>query len=169
MTSGRDGIRVAAPAEYPRLREIEEEADRMFLEIGMAPFAVSDEENHLAQAAVVLVCGDPAVGFACVDVVDGEAHLWQVSVLPSHGRRGLGRALVESVCAWARQEGYPSVTLTTFRDVPWNGPFYSSMGFHVVDDLPPGLQQIREHERAVGDDALGVRVAMRKPLAPYAP
>jgi hypothetical protein len=25
----------------------------------------------------------------------------------------------------ARQAAYPAVTLTTFRDVPWNAPFYA--------------------------------------------
>jgi hypothetical protein len=32
--------------------------------------------RHLGQAAVVLVSGRPAHGFACVDVVEDVAHLW---------------------------------------------------------------------------------------------
>lgn len=102
------------------------------------------------------------MGFACVDVLDGAAHLWQLSVHPSAARRGIGTALVEGVCDWARSHGYPAVTLTTFRDVPWNAPFYSRLGFDVLTGrLPPGLQAVRDHERDLGDDAFGPRVAMR--------
>ena len=45
-----------------------------------------------------------------------------------------------------RRRGYPGLTLATYRDVPWNGPFYASEGFveiGPVDDwmrargLPP--------------------------------
>ncbi len=129
----------------------------------MGPFR-EEEENDLAKAAVVLVSGDPAVGFACVEVVDGAAHLRQLSVHPSQSRRGHGSASAAAVCAWATSLGYEAVTLTTFRDVPWNGPFYARMGFRVVDDLSPGLQAIRDHERAVGDDELGPRIAMRRDL-----
>ena len=37
------------------------------------------------------------------------------------------------------EAGYPRITLSTFRDVPWNRPFYERRGFRVVDPggLPP--------------------------------
>lgn len=159
------GIREADPSEWDLLREIEDTGDAMFAEFGIGPFADLEEDNHLATAAVVLVAGRPAQGFACVDAVDGAAHLWQLSVVPSLGRRGTGTALVGAVCDWASSNGYPAVTLTTFRDVPWNAPFYSRLGFRVLDDLPPGLQAIRDHEREIGDDSFGPRVAMRKELS----
>jgi GNAT superfamily N-acetyltransferase len=158
-------IRVATPDEYPLLRRIEEESDQLFESVGIGPFENQEEENHLSRAALVLVSGQPAVGFACVEIVDGLAHLWQVSVLPSAGHQGRGRALVEAVCDWAAGNGYPGVTLTTFRDVPWNGPFYTRLGFRVVDELSPGLAALRQHERDIGDDDWGPRVAMRKEVA----
>jgi GNAT superfamily N-acetyltransferase len=158
-------IREASKEELDDLRRLEEDADRLFLEVGIGPFAVSEEENHLAEAAVVLVSGTPPVGFACADVVDGLAHLWQLSVHPSSGRRGIGSALVEAVCGWASANGYPAVTLTTFRDVPWNGPFYARMGFRTIEDLSPGLEAIRRHERDIGDDDFGPRIAMRRDLS----
>ena len=73
------------------------------------------------------------VGFALVVDLEGYAHLDELDVLPSHGRRGVGSALLDAVCAWANDTGYPAVTLRTFRDVPWNGPFYRRQGFDVVD------------------------------------
>jgi len=160
-------IRVARPHELGRLRQIEVASDELFAQVGIGPFCEEDEESHLERAAVVLVSGDPAVGFACVEVVDGAAHLWQLSVHPSESRRGRGSALVTAVCEWAASEGYGAVTLTTFRDVPWNGPFYARMGFRVLDDLTPGLLAIRDHERAIGDDDLGPRVAMGRDLGPF--
>jgi hypothetical protein len=48
--------------------------------------------------------------------------------------------------------------------VPWNAPFYARLGFHVIETLSPGLQALRDHERDIGDDALGPRVAMRLDL-----
>jgi GNAT superfamily N-acetyltransferase len=156
---------VGRPCEWERLREIEELADRLFREVGIGPFNTTEQDDHFDSAAVVLVAGDPPVGFACVDVLDGAAHLWQLSVHPSAGRRGIGTALVGAVCDWARSHGYPEVTLTTFRDVPWNAPFYSRLGFEVFDDLPRGLRAVRDHERELGDDDFGPRVAMRLELA----
>lgn len=157
-------IRAARPEELALLQDIEEEADSLFAVVGIGPVAPDNSEGHLAHAAVVLVAGDPPVGFASVEVVDGVAHLWQLSVRPVAARRGLGTALVEAVCDWALGQGYDAVTLTTYRDVPWNGPFYRRLGFWDLDDLTPGLQAVREHEKAIGDDALGARVAMRRDL-----
>jgi hypothetical protein len=72
--------------------------------------------------------------------------------------------LVKAVCDWAAANGLPAVTLTTFRDVAWNGPFYGKLGFRELEDLSPGLAAMREHERAIGDDDFGPRIAMRKDL-----
>lgn len=156
-------IRVADPSEFELLRSIDTASEKVFLEVGMGPFS-PDEDDHLVHAAVVLVSGRPPSGFASVGVVDGAAHIVQLSVDPSAGRKGRGTALVEAACEWAAAEGYDSVTLTTFRDVPWNGPFYARLGFEIVDDLPPGLAAIRENEKAIGDDDFGPRVAMRRYL-----
>jgi hypothetical protein len=72
---------------------------------------------------------------------------------------------VNAVSDWARYRGLPAVTLTTFRDVPWNGPFYAKLGFRELSELSPGLAAMREHERAIGDDDFGTRIAMREDIA----
>jgi len=46
-----------------------------------------------------------------------------------------------------------------------NRPFYESLGFLVMDTLTPELIEIRQHERAIGDDDFGARVAMRLGLS----
>jgi len=157
------GIRVAHPREFERLREIEAASDQLFADVGIGPFC-EDDEDTLGRAAIVFVSGDPPVGFASVEVVDDVAHLGQLSVHPSQSRQGRGSALIDAVCAWASSQGYEAVTLTTFRDVPWNGPYYARRGFRIVEELTPGLSAIRNHEKEIGDDDFGPRVAMRRDL-----
>ena len=57
------------------------------------------------------------------------------------------------------------MTLSTFRDVAWNGPFYRKHGF--VDLAPaawtPGMRSIREKEARHGLRT-EVRVFMRRDL-----
>jgi len=37
---------------------------------------------------------------------------------------------------WSAARGLPSVTLGTFRDVGWNGPFYEQLGFEFLTSTP---------------------------------
>ncbi|WP_157259905.1 GNAT family N-acetyltransferase [Chamaesiphon minutus] len=84
--------------------------------------------------------------------VDDTLYLQQIDVEPEHGRRGIGSALVKTVCTWAQQQGYRIVSLSTFRDIPWNAPSYAKIGFHPVDEtlLTTGFQQIRIKELTAG-------------------
>ncbi len=103
------------------------------------------------------------VGFAVAWVVDGEGHLDELAVTPAHGRRGVGRALVDEVVAWALAQGLTSITLTTFRDVPWNAPYYEKLGFRVVPTLTPALQAMVDEQATWGLDP-SLRVVMRRSL-----
>jgi hypothetical protein len=71
---------------------------------------------------------------------------------------------MDAVIGWAKSRRFHAITLTTFRDVPWNGPFYGSLGFVVTETLTPQLTRIRQDERERGIDAFGPRVAMRLDL-----
>jgi len=163
---GPEPVRPARPDEYARLREIELEADGLYRTVGMPPFPEDDAHNRLDRVDVVFAAGDPPVGFVSVQVVDGCAHIDQLSVLTGHGGRGTGRALLDEAIRWGERSGLAGVTLTTFRDVPWNAPFYRRVGFEVVEEPPPGLAAIRGEERAEGFDDFGPRVAMLLPLGP---
>lgn len=120
----------------------------------------------------VILADDRPVGFAHVEVIECDcAHLQEIDVHPEHGRRGLGSQLVRHVCQWAVAAGYQSVTLTTFRDVPWNMPLYARLGFDVIpiDQLSPALRAVVEDESRRGLDP-SRRVAMRwSPTALLAP
>jgi len=111
--------------------------------------------------------GGEAVGFALFGELDGHAHLFEMDVLPEHGRRGIGGALLEDVCAQARRRDFRAITLTTLRDVPWNAPFYAKHGFSepIEKEWSQGLREIVVRERMLGFP-MRLRVVMRRELAP---
>ena len=80
-------------------------------------------------------------------------------------RRGMGTALLTAAERMAEKTRARNLWLTTYRHLPWNAPFYARLGFRVMDELSPDLQAIRDHEREIGDDDFGPRVAMHKDLA----
>jgi 4-diphosphocytidyl-2-C-methyl-D-erythritol kinase len=113
--------------------------------------------------------GDP-VGFVWLDaeLAPGAIGIAEIDVLPLYGRRGIGAALLEHACAWARSAGYRRVDLGTLADVPWNAPFYAKHGFVVVDKHDPAFAFARQRDRENGfPDTL--RVFMSRPLTPPAP
>lgn len=113
----------------------------------------------------VALADDVPVGLAQVKVIEtGVVHLEELDVHPDHGRRGLGRKLVMALCDWAAAQGYEAVTLTTFRDIPWNMSFYASLGFNVIppDAFTVALASIVHEESRRGLDA-ELRVVMRRP------
>ncbi|MEO7570936.1 MAG: GNAT family N-acetyltransferase [Acidimicrobiales bacterium] len=163
-------IRAARPHEYARLRDIERRAGELFREIGM-PEIADDEPpsaDHLASGAALYVATDDEdqpVGYALVDLVDGHAHLEQLSVVPEHGRQGIGRALLQAATDWASARGDAEITLTTFREVAFNAPFYAKHGFVAVEaqHLTDGLRAAVAKEAAEGMDT-ATRVVMSRSL-----
>lgn len=109
----------------------------------------------------VLVAAGPGgrpVGFAAATPLDGFLHLAELSVDPDHGRIGIGRALVEAVAALAGRRGLPGVTLTTFRDIPFNAPFYARLGFL---EMPLPEVPVASRERFLAELPPGTAVETR--------
>ncbi|SHH19055.1 N-acetylglutamate synthase, GNAT family [Jatrophihabitans endophyticus] len=158
-------VRVATEADLATLPELDARAGVVFRVAGYALPELPLSPDALADAAAVFVVGDPPDGFAWLDEVDGLAHLQEIAVAPRAMRTGLGSRLLEHACAWAGAAGHPALTLTTYADVPWNGPWYAARGFVEVDDPTPGLRAIRDHERDVGLDDVGRRIVMRRTLS----
>jgi GNAT superfamily N-acetyltransferase len=157
-------IRRAEVPDFEQLIEIEVAADKLFevAGYGVTPGPATVEE--LAEAELLLVAGQPPVGYARVEVVDGRAHLEGLSVRPRAMRRGTGSALVLAACEWAVDNGFTEMTLTTFAEVPWNGPFYAGLGFVELELPSAGLLALREAERKMGLDAMGRRIVMVRNL-----
>ncbi len=163
-------VRAATPSDFDTIERIEEQADLLFFEAFQPKHwpPPSSAADRLAQGGFLLVgeAANPAdgrrelVGFAHVIEAAGLAHLEQVSVLPTFGRRGYGRTLVEAAMHAARGRGYHELTLRTYADLPWNAPFYRNLGF--VPSRPRGkfLLGLVEAERAEGLERFGSRVQM---------
>jgi GNAT superfamily N-acetyltransferase len=122
-------IRPVRADELALLPAVEAAADTLFAPFDQGAFPGPGSPDEFAAALVVLVAGEPPVGLCRIDAVGEGAHLEQLSVHPEHVRRGIGRRLLRAGIDWATTHDYDELTLTTFRDVPWNGPFYASEGF----------------------------------------
>jgi len=157
-------VRIAEPADLPLLAAVESAADQLFVPLGMTDFPSPATPGQRAGAWRVLVEGRPPRGFAVLELVDGAVHLEQLSVDPAHGRQGIGAALLAGAVDQAREHGADRVTLCTYGDVAWNGPFYARHGFVELADLTPGLAALRAHEVELGLDRYGRRTAMVRRL-----
>lgn len=103
------------------------------------------------------------VGFILTEAHASSLFIVELSVDLDWQGKGIGRQLIARAADHARKAGLASLTLTTFRDVAWNAPFYARLGFEYVTDLTPELRQKREEEAAHGL-AYETRCAMRLPL-----
>jgi GNAT superfamily N-acetyltransferase len=172
-------IGLARPEHLDALSGIELAAARMLP--GHAPASVLQETTPRAEferaqqegRLWVAVVNETPVGFAHVEMLaDGLPHLQEMDVAPDHGRRGIGTSLLRRVLARVAQAGHDQLTLTTFRDVPWNMPFYARVGFVEITrrDLRPALESIVRDEAERGLDrkrrvVMGYRVGPSEPEA----
>jgi GNAT superfamily N-acetyltransferase len=159
-------IRPVRPDELALLPGLEAAADTVFERLGIGPLPGPGTVEEFAAALVVLVAADPPVGLCRIDGISGTpgAHLEQLSVHPDYAGRGIGRALLRAGCDWAAAQGYPELTLATYRDVPWNGPFYASEGFVEVGPVDDFMVA---HGLAPEEPVMsrfGARVLMRRRL-----
>jgi GNAT superfamily N-acetyltransferase len=159
------------------LRDIEWQAGEQFRTVGLDAVAEDEPasvEELAAYAAlgrswVVVDAADVPVGYVLVDIVEGNAHVEQVSVRPEMQGKGAGRLLIDRVRTWAIETGRPAISLTTFADVPWNRPLYEHLGFRVLDEheVGPELRAVREIEATHGLDP-STRVCMLMAIGPDA-
>jgi GNAT superfamily N-acetyltransferase len=167
-------VRLARADDLAHLNGIELAAARLFLETEFA-FLATGGTLPTATLAEGLAAGllwiaadgaDRPVGFALGQLHGDTLHLHEIDVHPDHGRRGLGRRLIAALCAEAAARGCAAVTLSTFRDIAWNGPFYASLGFAALDEaeLTPALRELRAHEARAGLP-IERRVCMIRPVA----
>jgi GNAT superfamily N-acetyltransferase len=176
LLGGQDGaffdptVRPLEVGEEDLVPLVEAGSERLFEATGIWPLPPASPAAIAAieqRTRATLVAGRPPVGIARLEVVDGHAHLGQVSVLPEYGRLGIGTDLVEASIEWARDNGYDVLTLTTFADVPFNARWYQRLGFRCVPDheaLGPQLAGIVDQERDL--EPLGTRVVMSISTSP---
>ncbi|MBX3270812.1 MAG: GNAT family N-acetyltransferase [Sandaracinaceae bacterium] len=164
-------IRAARSDEASTLRAIEDEAGARYAEAGLPPDLDGLTPPELAEgieagtAWVLADEEDHPVAFALCWRRGDALHLRELDVLPARMGQGLGSRLIEHVVAQAQALGCSQVTLTTFRDVAWNAPYYARRAFRVLEpsEQPAFLRAIREDEDR-GVLATWPRVAMARPL-----
>jgi GNAT superfamily N-acetyltransferase len=150
-------IRFARPSDLPILPLIEQAAAAWFLN---TPYAYLVDEGVVSGDVnldheyvwVVVDQHNHPIAFALVHLLDMSVHLHELDVHPDYARQGLGRRLIQTVADWARTRGATALTLTTFDDIAWNGPYYARLGFHTLDlaTISPGLQAVRQAEQEAG-------------------
>lgn len=166
-------IRTATEADLPFLPPIEDDAAVAFAAVGYGfctehpPRSIEVLREDMEQGTLLLAeVGETIVGFAIANYSTEAAHLRELSVLRSHHKRGIGLALLHAIEACSREKKHDTITLTTFRDVPWNAPWYARQGFEVITagDLPEAHRALLSEELAMVYPHYP-RVTMRKVLS----
>jgi len=163
-------IRPARASDLDDLVVLEVEAGQLFHSVGMPEVAghLPDREalRRSQEQALVWIAESQGrtAGYIVASVLDGNAHVAQVSVAPAYARRGIGRQLISYLEGWGRRDGRPATTLTTFRDVPWNGPYYEKLGYRelTVADIGGELAAEMAHEATLAGIDAARRCAMIK-------
>lgn len=172
MSASAVSIRSARVADLPLLAPLELRAAQRFRE-SAHPYACDlpafdvTELAELQRAGTVWVAvgeRDEPIGFAIAGRLGPDAYLHELDVEPAHARRGIGHALIRRVAEWARAQGDEGLVLSTFCDVPWNGPYYERLGFAVVPAEQYTPEMATLHARDGLTMRLESRVVLRAPL-----
>ncbi len=141
-------IRTGTDADFSLLDAIEERSDRTFLRLSGFEEAINQPrmaaslgpDDDPDTSLFIAEDGEP-IGFIHVHGLDDCSHVTQISVVPEAQGKGAGTGLLNAAASAAKNGGKRGLTLITFRDVPWNGPFYARRGFHSLDlaEMGPGL------------------------------
>lgn len=151
-------FRSARLDEIETIRTLERASAQRF--VGLMDALADDEPSPASILAIRIADGGLVVameegtiaGFAMFRRVEARAYVEQLDVLPAFAGRAIGAALLDEVAARARAAGLEGLSLSTFREVPWNAPYYRRLGFVEVAVLTPGMAAIREEHLARGLD-----------------
>ena len=135
-------IRPARAEDAEALPAIEQSAGLAFRTIEELAW-LADGDNVSVERHRALIAGGACwvaadeegrpVGFLSAGIEDDALHIWELDVRLDRQEQGIGRALLERAVADARRRGLGAVTLTTFRAVAWNAPFYRKAGFRILE------------------------------------
>lgn len=172
-------IRPAGRHDIQPLRAAEDAAAQRFRSIGMAWLAEAGVTppaivQRYIEAGTALIAVPPRggiAGFAFYEICGQTCYLAELSVVPEYSGRRLGAWIIERTAERALSAGAAVMVLRTFRDVPWNAPYYARLGFRPAepgaeDRAPytePPLREIPSSEAAGGLDP-DQRLFMEKPI-----
>lgn len=169
MSEASYTIELATDRHVRAIPGIEQAAATMYSEDDLPPelrYLVTDKETldeAQRQNRLWAALDDQRnpVGFALARILGRFTHLEEMAVHPDYGRQGIGSRLLCAVTEWARDGGYPGITLITFRHPLWNAPFYERHGFIQLDerDSSANLRDLLREEAEAGLEPRN-RVAM---------
>ena len=161
-------IRLARPSDLPAIRAIERSVAEMYRGTRM-DFPANVLPNHRGDLMTaverrlfwVAEVKGAVMGFLFAESVPTGLYLRELGVAVAAQRQGLGRALMQAGIAAARERGDATVMLTTDRFLPWNAPFYATLGFRMVEgDAVPMEAQRRLAGQSAAGFAAETRCAM---------
>lgn len=170
-------IRPALASEIDVLNAIDDDATRLYADHGVHIELAPDHvfvrlelarwlrSAELGRAFLAVDDSGAAVGFAALDVVDGEPYLDQLAVRLAAMRRGVGGRLLAHSADWARASGGGAIWLTTYDHLPFNRAYYERRGYILIPEAAcgPGIRHHLDEQRRYLP-APAHRVAMRCPL-----
>lgn len=88
------------------------------------------------------------IGFAAMRLLDDDLYLDNISVEPDASGKGVGKRLLASVEAYAHVCQLHAISLTTFREPRWNGPWFRRNGFQPMpaERIGDGLRSVMERQ-----------------------
>lgn len=136
-------IRLAHPSDAASFHAVEEDASVLLAEhpslagIPLPPSLSVEAYGAMIEARQCLAAtsGEQVIGIAAARRYGRELHLHELSVARAFQGQRIGTTLLGALKIDARNSGLRAITLHTFREIPWNAPFYARQGFVIVDDL----------------------------------
>ena len=165
-------IELGLCSHLSEIPELERAAGERFIAIGMAdvadgevtPLSILESRADLQRLYVAIAPDGKVVGFLIWSPKDGRAYIEEVSVRPDHAGHRLGARMIDRLADDVRGN-HRALSLATFRDVPWNAPYYRKLGFSELAyaDAGPDHEESWRHQAENGLD-MSRRLFMVKPL-----
>lgn len=167
-------LRLSRPEDAAGFHSVEEDAASLLAEeptlagIPIPPSTSAADYRKLIAKGRCLsaTASDRVIGFAAAGPVGRELHLGELSVSREYQGQGIGAALLEALAIDAHNSAYRAITLNTYRDIPWNGPFYAKHGFVEVENFEGRPHLAKSLEQAV---AFGLPRERRCAMVRYLP
>ena len=153
-------IRLARPDDAEDFHRVEDDAATLLREepsLADIPIPPSGTPEHYRRVirqghCLSAIVGAEVVGFAAAGRVGRELHLHELSVARAHQGKTIGATLLQALAVDARNTGVQAITLNTYRDIAWNGPFYARHGYVEIENFEgrPHLEESLEAAAALG-------------------
>jgi N-acetylglutamate synthase-like GNAT family acetyltransferase len=146
-------LRAGVPDDFAAMAQISADARSRYRTMaGLGYIAdtppVAEHRFHEGRSIVAVTPARTIAGFVLTRPLDGLLLLDNISTSSEFQGQRLGNRLLRAVLNQATAEGHPAVTLTTFREPRWNGPWFRKFGFLSMpdDSIGPELRALIEYQ-----------------------